>query len=132
MVDSEEPEVVDPEPDIGDGPVPAGWYPEPGNPDRKRYWDGEEWGAPWKEPKARPPGKANRLAVTALICSCIGPVLVGGVLGTVFGFVALDEIQDSDGSERGQGMAQWAIALGALNIALSCVLAALVVIALTR
>lgn len=101
-----------------DGPIPAGWYPEPGNPDRKRYWDGESWGKRWKD---QPTGRANRLAVTALICSCIGPVFVGGVLGTVFGMVALDEIEEADGAERGQGMAKWAIGLGFLNIVLSAV-----------
>lgn len=23
--------------------APAGWYPDPGEPTRKRYWDGEQW-----------------------------------------------------------------------------------------
>ena len=102
-----------------DGPVPEGWYPEPGNPGQKRYWDGEEWGEVWKETKSRPTGKANRLAVTALICSCVGPIFVGGVLATVLGSVALDEIEEAEGTERGQGIARWAIGLGFLNIILS-------------
>jgi hypothetical protein len=31
---------------------PAGWYPEPGNPGGRRYWDGHQWAAP---PPALPP-----------------------------------------------------------------------------
>lgn len=83
-----------------------------------------------RPPRERPTGKANRLAVTALICAAAIPfLLVGGILGAVFGFVALDEIEESEGRERGRGMAQWAIALGFINIALSCAVIALAVAA---
>lgn len=78
------------------------------------------WHAAEQPESARPTGKANRLAVTALILACLGPVLVGGILATVFGYVALDEIEDSAGTERGRAIGQWAIGLGFLNIALSC------------
>lgn len=108
-------------------PTVAGWYAEPGNPDRKRYWDGKSWGEVWREPKEKPTGKANRLAVAALICSCVGPVFVGGILGTVFGVVALEEIEEADGAERGQGMAKWAIGLGFLNVVLSAAAVVLIV-----
>ena len=69
--------------------------------------------------RSQPMGKANRLAVTALICSLIGPIFVGGILAMVFGEVALDEIDESEGKERGRGMAVWAIVLGVLNLLLS-------------
>lgn len=109
----------------------AGWYPDPNDPSEKRWWDGEQWGERWKPPREKPTGKANRLAVTALICaSCVPFLLVGGILGTVFGMVALDEIEESEGKERGQGMAKWAIGLGFLNIAASCAIIVLVVKAL--
>jgi hypothetical protein len=63
---------------------------------------------PSSEPRAKPTGKANRLAVTALICSLAIPfLLVAGISGAVFGFVALDEIEESEGKERGHWMAQW-------------------------
>lgn len=79
---------------------------------------------------AHPTGKANRLAVTALICAAAIPfLLIGGILGAVFGFVALDEIEESQGAERGKGMAYWAIALGFLNIAVSCAAIAFIVAA---
>lgn len=126
MSDSQEIHTVDEE--DSEAAIEPGWYPEPGNPGQKRYWDGEAWGERWKE---RPTGKANRLAVVALICSCVGPVFVGGILGTVFGLVALDEIEEADGAERGQGMAKWAIGLGFLNIALSMALTTWLILTLT-
>lgn len=58
-------------------PIPPGWYPEPNNPSRQRYWDGEEWGKLYKAPKERATGKANRLAVTALILACLDPLFEG-------------------------------------------------------
>lgn len=82
-------------------------------------------------PREQPTGRANRLAVAALICACIGPIFVGGVLATIFGMVALDEIDESYGAERGQGMAKWAIGLGFVNIALSCVVVVSLVIVLS-
>jgi len=73
-------------------------------------------------------GRANRLAVMALICAtCVPFLFVSGILGTVFGMVALDEIDEADGPERGQGMAKWAIGLGFLNVAVSCVVVVLLV-----
>jgi hypothetical protein len=106
-----------------------GWYGDPENPDGKRYWDGEKWGQRWEEQpeRKRPTGRANRLAVTALILAGIGPLLVGGILATVFGYVALDEIEDSEGGERGKAIAQWAIGLGFLNIAVWCAIVVVVV-----
>lgn len=76
-------------------------------------------------------GKANRLAVTALILACLGPLLVGGILATVFGMVALDEIEESNGAERGRGIAQWAIGLGFLNIAVWCAIVVALITILT-
>ncbi len=115
---------------VGEDP---GWYRDPDNPEGKRYWDGEKWGQRWeaKPERQRPKGKANRLAVTALILAGIGPLLVGGILATVFGYVALDEIEESQGQERGKAIAQWAIGLGFLNIALWCALIVLLVAVLT-
>src|SRR5262245_48030249 len=53
------------------------------------------------------------------------------ILAMVFGPVALDEIEESEGAERGRGMAYWAIALGILNVVLS-VLAAIGLILLLK
>lgn len=109
-----------------------GWYPDPDDPAQQRYWDGNEWGEPWTgDGRVRSTGKANRLAVTALILSAFGFSLVGGILGVVFGYVALDEIAESEGAERGRGIAMWAVGIGYLGIALSIALAALLISALT-
>lgn len=111
--------------------LPPGWYPDPQQPDLKSYWDGEKWGEeprPERRERDRPTGKANRLAVTALICAVLVPVLfVTGILAIVFGEVALDEIEESQGAERGAGMAKWAIGLGVLNVAVSCAVIALII-----
>jgi len=94
---------------------PAGWYVDPERPDGERYWDGEKWcerrGEGQEEHAHAPQGKANRLAVFALFCAFVIPVL-----GIVFGLVALDEIDESEGEERGRAMAQWAIGLGAVTL----------------
>jgi hypothetical protein len=114
---------------VGEEP---GWYVDPEDPDGKRYWDGEQWGKRWVEAeRTRQSGKANRLGVTALILAGIGPVLVGGILATVLGYVALEEIEDSEGAERGKSIAQWAIGLGFLNIALGCAAIVVLVAVLT-
>ncbi len=126
--DAEAPEVEGVESQVeranGDGLPPAGWYPDPHAPEKRRYWDGTRWIKP------KPTGRANRLAVTALICACLAGVVVGGILGIVFGSVALDEIRESEGKERGEAMAQWAIGLGVVNLVISAVFVALVIAAL--
>jgi hypothetical protein len=80
-----------------------------------------EWGL---RARARPAGKANRLAVFALFCAFVVPVL-----GIVFGLVALDEISDADGRERGEGLAKWAVGLGALWLVLAVAFAVWLVVA---
>lgn len=90
-----------------------------------------EWGV--RANRVRPTGKANRLAVTALICSMAIPfLLVAGILGITFGFVALDEIEEAEGNERGKAIAQWAIGLGLVNIAISGALIVLVAVAVAK
>lgn len=112
-------------PEEHDASPPAGWYTDPDFPEKQRYWDGNRWIKP------KPTGRANRLAVTAFICACLAGFIAGGVLGIVLGMVALDEIRECEGKERGEGLAQWAIGLGVLNLAISALFAALVIRALT-
>jgi hypothetical protein len=76
----------------------------------------QEWGMRAMRP--RPTGKANRLAVFALFCAFVAPVL-----GIVFGVVALDEIEDTGGTERGVRMAQWAVGIGGVLTVLAAVAA---------
>lgn len=56
----------------------------------------------------------------------------GGILGAVFGWLALQEIEDSGGAERGKGVAGWAIGLGILNIAVTIAVIIVVVLSLTH
>jgi hypothetical protein len=118
-----------------------GWHADPGGTGGQRYWDGEQWGE-LAEPDqvtqtdrapAAPKGKANRLAVTALICAtCVPFLLVAGALGVTFGYLALEEIEESEGKERGSAMAQWAIGLGFLNVAVSVAIIGMIVWLLIR
>ena len=76
-------------------------------------------------------GRANRLAVAVLICAtCVSFLLVCGILATVFGMVALDEIEEAEEPETGEGMAKWAIGLGFVNIVLSCAIIVLLILVL--
>jgi hypothetical protein len=86
-----------------------------------------------RSPILEPKGKTNRLAVVALICSCLlwlGPV--SGILGMVFGGSAKREVRESQGAEWGIGMAEAAQMLGLLNFLLSCLGIAVLIAQLTK
>jgi uncharacterized membrane protein len=70
-------------------------------------------------------GKVNRLAVFALFCCFTVPVL-----GIVFGILALNEIEDEGGKERGSGVARSAIVLGVIGLIVAVIAAVLVVSAI--
>ena len=38
-----------------DGPAAAGWYPDPAEPAKERYWDGSDWTAEVRSAGAAPP-----------------------------------------------------------------------------
>jgi hypothetical protein len=87
------------------GQHPGGWGP----------------GAPWVQPK-RDGG-----AIGALVCGIIS-ITCAGFFGVILGPVALilgsisrRRIRDSQGRLSGEGMATWAIALGAIGVVLSIV-----------
>jgi hypothetical protein len=68
--------------------------------------------------------KTNGTAVFALLASLSGFVCfvgIGGALGIVLGLLARNEVARSEGREAGRGLANGAIALGILNLALSIV-----------
>lgn len=79
----------------GDGPRPAGWYPDPRDASRRRYWDGARWSeltatgdaaptlvagsaADAGSPTAQRPGDRRGLL---LIAAAVAVVLVLGVAG---------------------------------------------------
>jgi hypothetical protein len=122
---------VDPFTPPPSGPPPSGpppWGPPP--------WAGGY--GPYGPPQAHPPGpppwqqrypaprSTNGFAVASLCCSLVGLVTygVGGVLGIVFGIVALRGIA-RDGQD-GRGLAIAGIVVGAVVIALGILAAVLV------
>ncbi len=62
-------------------------------------------------------GKAL-LALLLSIVSFLGPALLTAVPALVLGYAARDEIRRSNGLLTGEGMAQWALVLGWVNVAL--------------
>ena len=70
--------------------------------------------APYGRPMAYggPPQKTNGLAIASLICSCAGLLVVPLIVGVVFGFVARAQIKQSQGAQRGDGLAIAGIVVG--------------------
>ena len=70
-------------------------------------------------------GRNNGLAVAALCCGIGGFLcIIPAILAIVFGFIAKNQIRDSLGAQRGDGMATAGIVLGFVWIALSAILIA--------
>ena len=68
---------------------------------------------------ARDP-RTNGFAIASLICSCVGILLIGvpSVVGIVFGFIARTRIRESNGSQRGNGLAIAGIVVGFVVVGL--------------
>jgi len=67
----------------------------------------------------------NGMAIAALVCGIAGFLcLIPGILGIIFGFVAKGQIRQSNGAQRGDGMATAGIVLGCIWVALTVVLLA--------
>jgi uncharacterized membrane protein len=62
----------------------------------------------------------NGFAVASLICSCAGILLIGlpSVVGIVFGFIARARIRESNGTQRGDGLAIAGIVVGFVVVGL--------------
>jgi len=71
------------------------------------------------------PGANNGMAIAALCCGIGGFLcIIPAVLGIVFGVIAKNQIRESGGMQRGDGMATAGIVLGVIWIALTVVLIA--------
>ena len=65
------------------------------------------------------------MAIAALVCGIAGFLcLIPGILGIIFGFVAKGQIRQSNGTQRGDGMATAGIVLGFVWVGLTVVLLA--------
>jgi uncharacterized membrane protein len=71
------------------------------------------------------PARNNGMAITALVCGIAGFLcVIPAILGIIFGFVAKGQIRQSNGTQRGDGMATAGIVLGCVWIALTIVVVA--------
>ena len=71
------------------------------------------------------PGANNGMAIAALCCGIGGFLcIIPAVLGIVFGVIAKNQIRESGGLQRGDGMATAGIVLGIVWIALTVLLIA--------
>lgn len=96
--------------------APPGWQPQ-GQPSRGWQPQGQPPPYGWTPPYA-PPRNTNGFAIASLVCGVAGLIIpiLGGILGIVFGIVALT--QTRDGREGGRGLAIAGIAVGAATFLL--------------
>ena len=67
----------------------------------------------------------NGMAIAALVCGIAGFLcLIPGILGIIFGFVAKGQIRQSNGAQRGDGMATAGIVLGCIWVAITILIVA--------
>jgi hypothetical protein len=65
--------------------------------------------APYGQPVQQ---TTNGLAIAALVCGIGGFLLIPGILGIIFGFIARSQIRKSNGQQKGSGMALAGIIVG--------------------
>ena len=112
--------------------TPAGWYPDPDDPNTQRYFDGAAWTAqtmpaaspsdspipPPGMPAAPPANSGNVLSIIAMVCGAIAllfcPILLGPA-GIVCGVVA---------KKRGESLATIGISVAAAGMVLGFVIGA--------
>jgi hypothetical protein len=64
-----------------------------------------------------PTPATNGFAIASVVCAVTWFFWIGSVLAVIFGHVALAQIKDGGGIQRGRGLAMTGLALGYLNIA---------------
>jgi len=75
--------------------------------------------APYGQPVQQ---KTNGLAIAALVCGIGGFLFITGILGVIFGLIARSQISNSNGEQKGSGMALAGIIVGFAWVALIIVL----------
>lgn len=114
--------------------TPAGWYPDPDDPNTQRYFDGAAWtdqtmptaaptGSPLPPPNmssAPPTDVGNLLSIIGMVCGGVAllfcPILLGPA-GIVLGVIA---------KRRGESLATIAIAVAAVGMVLGFAIGAMV------
>jgi hypothetical protein len=111
--------------------TPAGWYPDPQNPDQPRYWDGVAWdpgaSAPPGAAYAVEPQSTNGFAIASLVSGILWIGGLGSLLALVFGRIAKTQIAESNAKEGGGRMASAGVILGWIGIALTIIAFAVIV-----
>jgi len=67
------------------------------------------------------PKKTSGMAIASLVCSIVGffiCLFVGQILGIIFGYQAKKEIEQSQGTVEGEGLAKAGIIIGWIGIAI--------------
>ena len=113
---------------------PAGYYPDPDEPGRQRWWDGHDWatsptGTVRTAPppiEARPLVRTNQYAMASLVLSLAWIFFIGSILGVIFGHLAMARIRSSEGRETGRGSAMIGLIVGYIGIACGLLLALIV------
>jgi uncharacterized membrane protein len=83
-------------------------------------WPGDDRPPAWEQPPQwQPPPRTSGLAIAALIASIVGTFFCFflGIVGTILGIVALNEIGSSQGRLNGRGLAIAGIVIGLLGFA---------------
>ena len=98
--------------------TPAGWYPDPQDPNTQRYWDGRQWTENRSPGVAYAKQETNGKATAALVLGILWLCGIGSVLALVFGYQAKNEIEASGEVQGGKGMATAGIVLGWVGVGL--------------
>ena len=110
--------------------TPPGWYPDPNDPTTQRYWDGSDW-THNRAPSG--PGKLpnNGKAIASMVLGILGLLIlyvIGSILALVFGYMAKNEIEASNGGQAGGGMATAGIVMGWVGIGLALLYLVLILV----
>jgi hypothetical protein len=92
-------------------PGPPGYGPPPGNGSAPGYPTAGYYANPYVQP-----AKTNGLAIASLVLGIIWIYWVGSILAVIFGFIALNQINRSQGREGGRGLAIAGIVLGFIGL----------------
>ena len=104
--------------------APPGWYrAETDTPGVERWWDGDEWSTQTRtappQPTAGYPApiqRNNGMAVASLVLGIVWVYWIGSILAVIFGHKARREIDASEGTQGGRGMATAGLILGYIGI----------------